>query len=140
MPEMLCHLIGDYCLQNHWMANRKTSSWIAALIHAAFYSLPFALLLSLTVPDVGRRFAAGAIIIGTHAVIDRFRLAKVWIDFWGVGVEGRVVPLVRRVLGVHGQPVESAPPFLGVWLVIIVDNTAHLCINHAALAWAMERA
>jgi hypothetical protein len=31
--------------------------------------------------------------------------------------------------------IQPAPPFLGVWLLIIVDNTMHLCINYAALSW-----
>lgn len=171
MPELLCHLVGDYVLQNHWMANRKTSSWLAALVHASFYTLPF---LFLT-----RDPLALAIIGGTHAVIDRYRLAKVWVDFWGVGVEGRVIGTIMRARGyvlgevaikpdlvetrwvrrgaivwsehhpeemrtkemdgyllAHSAPrVADAPPFLGVWLLIIVDNTMHLCINHAALAW-----
>ena len=29
----------------------------------------------------------------------------------------------------------DAPPFLGVWLLILVDNTLHMCINYAALTW-----
>jgi hypothetical protein len=33
---LLCHLLGDYVLQSHIMATRKTSSWLWALVHAAF--------------------------------------------------------------------------------------------------------
>ena len=125
MPELLCHLFGDYILQNHWMANTKTRSWVAALVHALFYTLPFLLL---TLDPV-----ALAVICGTHALIDRYRLAFYWVNFWGVGVEGEVVPLLRRASGVRGQPVEPAPPFIEFWLCILVDNTAHLTINHLAL-------
>lgn len=128
MSELLAHLIGDYVLQNHWMANTKTRSWVAALVHAALYTLPFFFLTQ----DV----LALAVICGTHAVIDRYRLASYWVNFWGVGVEGKVVPFFRYMRGVYGQPVEPAPPFLGVWLLIIVDNTIHLTINHLVLSRA----
>jgi len=30
---------------------------------------------------------------------------------------------------------EDAPPWLGVWLFIIIDNTFHLTINHLALLY-----
>jgi hypothetical protein len=147
--SLLAHLVGDYVLQNHWMANRKTSSWTAACVHAALYTLPFTLLT--------QNLGALAVIGGTHAVIDRLRLAKVWVDFWGVGTEGRVIGAIMGARGYrltvyrneHGHErgwvdarheperrvphVQDAPPFLGVWLVILVDNTLHLCINTAAL-------
>lgn len=170
MPELLAHLVGDYVLQNHAMATRKTSSWAWALLHAVFYGLPFLLLTT--------DWRALAVIVGTHAVIDRLRLARYWVEFWGVGVEGRVIAWVMRARGyvlgevlvkpdvvetrwvrrgalsfaerrpdyvalpeLHGYLLAhsvartaDAPPFLGVWLLILVDNTLHLCINHAALA------
>lgn len=148
MSELLCHLFGDYVLQNHWMANTKTRSWTAAILHAFLYTLPFVLL---TQDDVA------LLVIGwTHAFIDRFRLAKYWCDFWGVGCEGKFTAWLMRKRGftryeVDAKPgtfvwvrgtghdtvvVEStadAPLWLGVWLLILVDNTAHLTINHLVL-------
>ena len=38
---LVCHLVGDYLLQNDWMAQGKTSRWGPALAHAASYTLPF---------------------------------------------------------------------------------------------------
>ena len=191
MGPLLAHLVGDYVLQNHAMATRKTSSWPWALLHAAFYTLPFLLLT--------QDWRALAIIGGTHAVIDRYRLARYWVNFWGVGVEGWVIGAIMRARGfvrlqapppavpyIAGYPppaaeeppppvwhrrgqwhrnkhaivldpgpptgrvkmggktrsirredipcIPDATPFLGVWLLILVDNTMHLCINAATLA------
>lgn len=130
MPELLCHLIGDYCLQAHVMATRKTSSWMWAGIHAAFYGLPFLLLAS---------WPAWLVIVGTHAVIDRLGIARRWCQFYGVGFPGLWDRLRFALYDRFGdgpdQPFEPPPPFLGTWLVIIVDNTLHLVINHFALAW-----
>lgn len=41
MDLLPAHLIGDYVLQSHVMAAKKTTSWKWAAIHAAFYTLPF---------------------------------------------------------------------------------------------------
>lgn len=147
---ILAHLIGDYALQSHVMATRKTSSWLWAFVHAAFYSLPFAaLLLWLDVP-LNAGALALAIIGGTHAVIDRLRLASCWCQWYGVGYPGIWIRAPRALLAAwarwltrhrwrHGWhdleraiPFEAPPPFLGVWLTIIVDNTLHLAINGAA--------
>lgn len=38
---ILAHLIGDYVLQSHVMATRKSASWRWAFIHAAFHGLSF---------------------------------------------------------------------------------------------------
>lgn len=144
MNELICHLFGDYIIQNHWMALNKTKSTFVAFVHALTYSLPFLVLT--------RNAWSLAIIFGTHLIIDRFSIAKRWPQFWGVGKAGWVLEKIhafRREIyatnrnGIFAdlelefdrlQPLpESAPPFLAVWLTIIVDNTIHLLINHLAL-------
>lgn len=126
MPQLIAHLLGDYVLQNHWMANQKTSSSLPALVHVLFYGLPFAFIIG--VLDQGSWWSL-LVIVSTHFVIDRFRLAKHWVAFWGVGEPGWLMP---KLFGLKADP---APPFLAVWLLILVDNTAHLLINWAALEY-----
>lgn len=72
MEQLILHLVGDYVTQSDWMASQKTTRYLPAFVHATVYSLPF-LLLRLS-------WIAFAIILGTHFLIDRFRLAKyvVW--------------------------------------------------------------
>lgn len=149
MQELIAHLLGDYVFQNHWMAVNKTKNFGVAFIHAVFYGFPFLLLAS--------SWNALAIIVLTHAFIDRFQVAKYWCEFWGVGTHGHVMSTIYTTFSAsehadyahvndhwyaypHGLPnltspigVPDAPPFLAVWLKIIVDNTMHLAINHYAL-------
>lgn len=66
--QILCAVVGDYCLQSEFQAQRKTSSKLVALSHAVTYTLPF---LALT-----QRWEALAFICLTHAVIDHYRLAR----------------------------------------------------------------
>lgn len=121
--QLLCHLCGDYGLQSDWMATGKTKSLPIALVHALFYALPFLLLQPSLV--------AWLVIFSTHAVIDRYRLARyvVWAKEWLSPV--RPPPLADCPLGYA----PDKPPWLAVWLLIIADNALHITINGAALRW-----
>ena len=115
--QLLAHAVGDYVLQTDWMARTKTSSTIVALIHAFFYAIPF-LLLSPSALGL-------LVIVGTHFVIDRFRLAGLlnWLK--------NGLPRPRTATGFPAD----RPEYLVVWLTIITDNILHIAINGAALRW-----
>lgn len=124
---VLAHLVGDYLIQNEWMAQEKTSRWLPAVAHAVTYGLPF---LVITTDPV-----ALAVIVGTHAVIDRYHLARhvVW-------VKNLLAPAAYRhpwsecsTTGYH----RDRPVWLAVWLMIIADNTIHIMINSVAIWWAV---
>lgn len=132
--QLIAHLVGDYVLQSDWMANEKTRRHLAAAVHALTYAAPFLLLT--------RSPSALAVIVGTHFVIDRWRLAR-WVVLaknlslgpdWGrVTYPDLLMPTSRWDLAT-GSPKER-PAFLSVWLLIIVDNLMHVAINAAALRW-----
>lgn len=146
MSELILHLLGDYVLQSDWMANNKTKSSVAAGCHALVYSLPFLLL--------SPSWLAFAVILGTHFLIDRFRLARFVV--WGKNCLGSPSWLRMMAWGdLHPRATTDTPEFcrlrwsncsstgypsdtpawLAVWLLIAADNTLHLAINHAALRW-----
>ena len=120
MRESLAHLVGDYVVQSHWMATRKTSRFLPALVHAATYTVCF-----LPLTRDPRRLA---VIGGTHLLIDRYRLARhvTWLKNQ-IGPRGE-----RAGHTATGYP-DGTPDWLAVWLMIVADNTLHLLINHAAL-------
>lgn len=121
---LLAHLIGDYCLQSDWMAQRKTAEHLPAVVHAVSYALPF---VALT-----RSKRALAVIAGTHYVIDHWRLARhvVWAKNQLAPQEYRYPWATAGVTG-YGQRTDN----LVVPLMIITDNTLHGLIN----AWALAR-
>ena len=142
--QLLAHLVGDYLIQSHWMANEKTKKKVAAAAHAFSYSLPFLFLTT--------SWKAMVFIVVTHFVIDHWRLARyvVWAKnflqptFTAPAVcddIGRVIQAERHLrnypwaecvgTGYH----KDQPPWLAVWLLIIADNTLHLICNAAALKW-----
>lgn len=115
--QILAHLVGDYLLQSHWMAQNKAKQSLAAGIHAVSYTVPFLLL--------SQNWKAIAFICITHFLIDRFRLAR-WVVYIKNGYLGEVV----TATGYR----DDVPPWLAVWLLIIADNTIHLICNGIALA------
>lgn len=121
--QLLAHVVGDYVLQSDWMASEKTKRLSVAFVHALCYALPFLALR----PSL----AAWAVIVATHAIIDRFRLARyvVWAKEWLSPHRPR--PLADCPTG-YGA---DKPPWLAVWLLIIADNTMHVAINGAALEY-----
>lgn len=124
MIQLILHLVGDYVTQSDWMAQNKTKSTWAALCHATVYALPFLAIASLN---------AWLVIWLTHLIIDRFRLARyvVYAKNW-MAPRSYWHPWADCAgTGYH----KDSPPWLSVWLMIAADNTMHLAINAAAIAW-----
>lgn len=123
---VLAHLVGDYILQNDWMANEKTKRWKPAVLHGILYTLPYAL--------ITQSWAALLIIAGTHVIIDRFRLAKYLI--WAIN---QTCPKAYRYPWSEAKDnagySASKPVWMSTWLLFIIDNTIHLLINTAAITW-----
>jgi len=133
MTQLLLHLIGDFLTQSHWMAENKTKSSFAAACHAIVYSLPFLLL--------GPSWQAFAVILGTHFLIDRFRLAR-FVVYAKNFMLSPHRPCDREYIerwrwsncSGTGYP-SDVPPWLAVWLLIAADNTLHLTLNWLALTY-----
>lgn len=93
------HMVGDYLLQNDWMAANKTKSTPVCVVHAALWTLAVVVCGSVWNPW------AVLWLFGTHLVIDRFRLAAKAMDYTGqAGFKAGMAP----------------------WSMIVVDNTWHL--------------
>ena len=97
------HMLGDFILQNDWMAAKKTKSSDACAVHCLIYTL--ALLATCwwflpwwTYPVIGL----------AHFPVDRWRLA-------------------RKCMDLTGQANFATGPF-APWSVIIVDQTMHFVV------------
>lgn len=122
---LLAHLCGDYLLQSDWMATEKTKRWWPAWAHALTYGVPYI--------AVTRSLPALAVIVVTHAVIDRYRLAR--HVCWAKNLVG---PKADRLTWAECSTTGYSPDkplWMAVWLMIIADNTIHLLLNTAAVVW-----
>jgi hypothetical protein len=123
---VVLHFLGDYVTQSDWMACEKVKRWLPALAHAVTYGLPF-LLITLSP-------WALLVIIGTHAVIDRYRLARyvVWAKNLVAPKAYRTPPW--RECTKTGYPADR-DSWLVFWLMIIADNLIHILINFLAVKY-----
>jgi len=94
----IAHLIGDYILQNDWMALQKKESTFHCLIHIMLYMIPF-YFFHLSWPQL-------LIIAIQHFIVDRTNI-------------------IYRFMVWKGQDKFVNPP-CGPWSVIVMDNISHI--------------
>ncbi len=123
--QIICHCVGDYLLQSDYMAAGKIRDWRIAAVHALFYSLPFLLL--------SPSLTAWLVMVITHTLIDRFRLARyvVWAKNF-IAPRGSNPPWLECQF--TGYPPDR-PAWMAVWLMIIGDNIIHILVNALALRY-----
>ena len=125
---LIAHVIGDYVLQSSWMAQEKSAHWWPAIAHALAYGLPFLV--------ITRSPGALLVIVGTHAVIDRYRLARYVVWATDHLAPAGSVPRWSQCRATGFPP--DLPAWLATGLLIITDNTMHVIINSGALWWALR--
>lgn len=123
MEQLLAHLVGDYVLQTTRMAEHKIHSSPIAILHAVVYTLPFTFI---TLSPW-----ALAVICGSHAIIDRYRLAH----YVAMAKNMAGDPKRWRDYITYTGYSEEMPPWMAVWLLIVTDNTIHLLINYFAIKY-----
>lgn len=111
---IMAHMMGDYLFQNDWMAQHKTvkdgESVFAArgllncIVHCLIYTACVGFVCAVASPRPFGALGLGFVFV-THVLMDRYRLATVWMD----------------LVGQHGFKEHMSP-----WSVIIVDNSIHL--------------
>ena len=132
MLQLILHGIGDYFVQNDWMAlNKKKKGWqgeLACQIHCITYSLPFTF--------IGSWYAVLVIYI-THYAIDRTNIIAYALAIKngvkkGTGVvNSSLLPYDISNFGFG----KERPMFITIWLYIITDNLCHIICNYLALKY-----
>lgn len=68
------------------------------------------------------------LLVGTHYLIDRYRLAR-----YVVWAKNQLAPKTERPPITATGYADDVPSWLSVWLLIKADNTIHALINHIVL-------
>lgn len=77
---IVCHLVGDFLLQNNWMQAKARSSFVCT-VHVLAYSVPFWLLHFWLLKPVPLWMLLA--IFAQHWLQDRFQLHMRWMRFYG---------------------------------------------------------
>lgn len=149
MDPVLAHFVADWVFQSQWMASEKVKAARAAVAHVVVYGIVFGLL-------VRPSWAALAVIVGSHYLIDRYRLARHvnWAANFIAPWHRALVPGTgeddpRTGIALHrwrstnppwsecktyGSP-PGVPDHIGFIVMVAVDQIMHLALNGAALRW-----
>lgn len=112
------HLVGDYLLQNDWMAlNKKQGSWACAL-HCLIWTTSVmvfsgwgaqdGVLWTLLWPEArGKLVIICLLLFTTHFIQDRTQIIRFWMT------------------RINRQPKFAEPP-MAPWSLIVVDNVWHI--------------
>nr|WP_275983757.1 DUF3307 domain-containing protein [Paenibacillus hamazuiensis] len=106
---MLAHLIGDFLLQNEWMAFNKQKRWLPLLVHSAVYTIAIAAA-SFALLDQPLSVYGILLVFAGHIVLDRGS----FIAWWYKRVTRCTDPKTW-------------------WLKVVYDQTFHLILLYAAL-------
>jgi hypothetical protein len=106
---LLAHFIGDFLLQNDWMAREKKKNDLACSAHVVAYMVPFFF--------CGFVWWQLLLIAAQHYAIDRSNFV-----YWFMGVTGR-------------KQFREAP--FAPWSLVITDNLLHI-IWIVLLVWLPE--
>lgn len=102
------HLVGDYILQNDYIARyKKTNSWVCAG-HCFWWALAVMIFSGQGYPhNELKAFIVFSILFITHFIQDRTNLVKVWM------------------IKISHQELFAQPP-MAPWSIIVVDNVWHI--------------
>jgi len=120
MEQLLLHLIGDFILQNDYVATNKKNKGLLGLCicicHGFLYTVPFVIFLDLSI-------TCALVICVTHVIIDRTIITTRFLAWRN-----------STSLTNFGFS-DERPAHLTLWLNIITDNTFHLIINFLAIRY-----
>lgn len=133
---ILGHFVGDYLLQNSWMALNKTKKWLPLIVHVLLYTLAVC---AFTFAFTGFNLWWILVVLASHFFIDRWSLADKYLEFTGSRSLRKYVE--ERSLVVTGSsgtekvisyavptPVDVLAGGFSSLVYVCVDNTMHVLL------------
>lgn len=130
MNLLLGHLVGDFLLQNKWMAMNKGASHAKCFVHCLLYTVAVCVICH--IPD----WRWPLIVFLSHYPIDRWSLADKWLklirarsltDFLQNGHKGIPLEYKKNYHILRGG-------FTGL-VYCVADNTMHLLLLYYGRMW-----
>jgi hypothetical protein len=129
---VLGHLVGDYVLQNKWMAMNKNGNWYTCSIHCLIYTLAVSMF---TYPVMHSFIVWPLIIFITHFPIDYWGLADKWLDFINGRSLGDFFKNGHKGIAADGCERTNYHILRGGFTSVVytaTDNTMHLVLMYFA--------
>lgn len=123
MELLLGHLVGDYLLQNNWMALNKARKdligWLACTVHCLIYSM------AVCVCTWDFRISWVLIVFLSHMVVDKFSIVGWYLH----NIKGRSIKdcLDMIEFDIPGKN-DVVQVSITCFVYIVCDNTLHLLL------------
>ncbi len=101
------HLVGDYLIQNDWMALNKKRSTLPCVIHCLLWTSSVQLFSGWNTLPGCASWISFLVLFATHFTQDRTNIIRYWMT------------------RINRQPKFSEPP-MAPWSIIVVDNVWHI--------------
>lgn len=127
---LLGHFVGDYILQNNWMALNKTKRWLPCLIHCLLYTLAVCLFTWILNPWWI------LVVFASHIFIDHWSLADKYLEL----TKGRSLTgfMMEQQGKYHaGVPINGVDLLSGGFTALVycvIDNTFHILLMVGGMA------
>lgn len=134
---LLGHLMGDYVLQNDWIALNKKENTFICWLHCCIYTVCVCLgLVLFDLPQLANIFMYMMLFLGiflSHVILDYTHLVDKWMKFYGIRSWNSCVPMRLNNAGDEvldwNEPLTAkqvVSTAFGAFIYIAVDNTMHL--------------
>lgn len=111
------HLVGDYLIQNDWMATNKKRCWFPCAVHCFLWTSSVLIFTGWILTPGLRGFTILAVLGITHYIQDRTQIIVWWMRLpW------------------KDQTKFTEPP-MAPWSLIMVDNVWHIVTLWAVWKW-----
>ena len=105
------HLVGDYLLQNDWMALNKKKWWLPLVVHCTLWTI------SVCVFSGWFRISVIVFLWMTHVIQDSTEIVRWWME----------------MIGQHQFRTGPCSP----WSTIVVDNVWHILALFVVWKWCL---
>lgn len=131
------HMVGDYFLQNSWMAFHKKVSHLPCFVHCIVYTTSVCLFLQIGnfIHYASFKFVITALIVfASHWFIDRYELVDTWFRLLNIRSWNGFSGTLEDYAKVYDSVIIS----FGALVYVAVDNTLHLLIMFFSLKYYLN--
>ena len=131
---LIAHLIGDYLLQNNWMALRKGKKLYALSLHCAIYALCFGIIF--------QDFFVFLAVYWLHLILDKSYKGATITEWWLRLIGGRSLKSVFQPLS--KDMCQNSPAVLALYsgftavIYCICDFLLHFTFQYPAILWILK--
>lgn len=128
---LFSHIIGDFFLQNDWMALNKKKHWLPCLIHCHIYTMVVYAFVGLLLPnELLPNLIAILTIFFSHLAIDKTSIIEKWFKL----IKGRSWTRMTGLYPNRDPKIQDTARIVYTAIVqTVADQTLHLMIMYFVL-------